>query len=424
VVGWLRPIVLVPIGVLTGFPAEHLEALLLHELAHVRRRDYLVNMLQSIAETLLFYHPAVWWISGHIRMERELCCDDLAVAATGDAYQYALALAGLEACRPAHIQTAMAANGGRLADRIARLLGKARPETRSFSAPGAASAILLAITACVMFAQPADRPKFEVASIKPAPENTRFASSLRPLPSGRLHAGNLSVRMLISSAYHLQNFQIAGAPAWANTEGFDIEATAGSNATREQLMLMLQSLLEERFQLKYHRETRDVPAYALVVGRGGPKLPAPKEGGCKPPDPNAPLVPGPTSLPPCGTLATHAAPNGWTTSGGDLTMSDLIQNLSLALGRPVLDRTGITTRFDVRFEFTPDEATEGLTKGWGSVQGHSETMAAAAAQATTNPQAAPSILVALPQQLGLRLESTKGPGEVMVIDRVERPSAN
>ena len=95
VVGWLKPVVLIPAGALTGLPPEQIEALLLHELAHIRRRDYLVNILQNTAEALLFYHPAVWWVSGHIRTERELCCDDVAVSLTGDALAYAQALADL-----------------------------------------------------------------------------------------------------------------------------------------------------------------------------------------------------------------------------------------------------------------------------------------------------------------------------------------
>jgi beta-lactamase regulating signal transducer with metallopeptidase domain len=93
VIGWLRPVALVPIGALAGLPSEQIEALLIHELAHIRRHDYLVNILQSVAESLLFYHPAVWWVSGHIRAERELCCDDVAVSLSGDAFTYALALA-------------------------------------------------------------------------------------------------------------------------------------------------------------------------------------------------------------------------------------------------------------------------------------------------------------------------------------------
>jgi len=129
VIGWLRPAILVPVGALAGMPAEHVEAILAHELAHVRRHDYLVNLLQSVAEALLFYHPAVWWVSSRIRIEREHCCDDLAVQATGgDVLTYARALADFEYCRPAHAH-AMAANTGSLPDRIRRLLNPAPAHT-------------------------------------------------------------------------------------------------------------------------------------------------------------------------------------------------------------------------------------------------------------------------------------------------------
>src|SRR5947207_1326915 len=136
VVGWIRPVVLMPIGALTGLPSEQVEALLLHELTHIRRHDYLVNILQGIAEALLFYHPAVWWVSGHIRTERELCCDDLAVSVSGDALTYARALAQLESYRPAHFGATVAANGGSLSDRIARLLGHSRPAIGAGLGPG------------------------------------------------------------------------------------------------------------------------------------------------------------------------------------------------------------------------------------------------------------------------------------------------
>jgi beta-lactamase regulating signal transducer with metallopeptidase domain len=121
VVGWLRPVILAPLGVLCGIAPEQVEALLAHELAHVRRHDYLVNVLQGIAESLLFYHPAVWWISSQIRAEREHCCDDLAVAASGDVLVYARALAELESMRPAHFKAALSANDGSLLRRIRRL---------------------------------------------------------------------------------------------------------------------------------------------------------------------------------------------------------------------------------------------------------------------------------------------------------------
>ena len=121
VIGWLRPVILAPVGLLCGLAPEQVEALLAHELAHVRRHDYLVNILQGIAESLLFYHPAVWWISSQIRVEREHCCDDLAVAASGDALVYARALAELESMRPAYFKAALSANDGSLLRRIRRL---------------------------------------------------------------------------------------------------------------------------------------------------------------------------------------------------------------------------------------------------------------------------------------------------------------
>jgi beta-lactamase regulating signal transducer with metallopeptidase domain len=121
-IGWLRPVVLVPASVFTGLAASQIEALLAHELAHIRRHDYLVNLLQSAIETLLFYHPAVWWVGRQIRTERENCCDDLAVEICGDRLLYAGALAELEGMRQAMPQFAMAASGGSLRERIERLL--------------------------------------------------------------------------------------------------------------------------------------------------------------------------------------------------------------------------------------------------------------------------------------------------------------
>jgi len=122
VLGHLRPVILMPIGLLAGLPAAQVEVFLLHELAHIRRCDYLVNMWQRLAECLLFYHPAVWWISRVIRTERENCCDDMVVALRGDAHGYAVALAALEETRWSGHEPAVAATGGNLVKRIRRLL--------------------------------------------------------------------------------------------------------------------------------------------------------------------------------------------------------------------------------------------------------------------------------------------------------------
>src|SRR5947207_13016176 len=133
-IGWLSPAILLPIGLATGLTTPQLHALLAHELAHVRRHDYLVNLLQSMIETLLFYHPAAWWVSARVREEREHCCDDLAVAACGDARVYATALLGMEQLRGAPT-LAVAASGGSLVGRVRRLLlpaaGDAFPRWRA-----------------------------------------------------------------------------------------------------------------------------------------------------------------------------------------------------------------------------------------------------------------------------------------------------
>ena len=123
VLGWLRPVIVLPVATLTGLRPEELEALLAHELAHIRRHDYLINLLQTFVETLLFYHPVVLWVGRQMRLEREHCCDDIAVAASGDRVKYARVLVNL-AARRAGGEFAVAANGGSLSKRVRRLLGE------------------------------------------------------------------------------------------------------------------------------------------------------------------------------------------------------------------------------------------------------------------------------------------------------------
>lgn len=149
VIGWLRPVILVPASAITGLSSEQLEALLAHELAHIRRYDYLVNILQTAVETLLFYHPVVWWISAQVRAERENCCDDLAVAACGDVLTYARALADLELLR-SRPQLAMAADGASLLKRIERLVGKAGGPRRHQIGPSLAVLITIGVFAAVL----------------------------------------------------------------------------------------------------------------------------------------------------------------------------------------------------------------------------------------------------------------------------------
>jgi len=416
VIGWLRPVVLVPVGALSGLPAEYLEALLLHELAHVRRHDYLVNILQSVAEALLFYHPAVWWVSGHIRAERELCCDDVAVAVSGDALTYARALAQLESYRPAHLTAAVAANGGSLPDRIARLLGQPRPAVRIGLGPGVlAVAILLVAAAYGLFGQSNARPAFQSVSIKRNTSNwsERFR---HPMSMGV----NSSLLLLIQFAYAthdnpmlghslpLPASQVIGGPAWLNSQGYDIEVKPGANTDPKQWWLMWQTLLADRFKLKLHRETRELPVYNLTTARGGPKMPPAKQVDCVsfPPGTKPHQVPGKVD---CGYVS---GPFGGSTKGllhiegRKVHIADLIRELALILDRPILDKTGFTGEFDLSLNFTPDGALMGMPPGYGG---------------PANPTL-PNIFAALEEQLGLELVPAKGPVEVLVVDHAEQPA--
>jgi uncharacterized protein (TIGR03435 family) len=362
---------------------------------------------------VFFYHPAVWWVSGHMRAERELCCDDIAVSITGDAVIYARALAEFDSARFTQ-PTVMAANGGSLAHRIARLLGQPSTYRRSSSGPGTAPAlVLLAIGAWAVLAQPAVRPQFEVASVKPS-----FSQSIqhvRPLP-GRLTA-DASLQVLMQYAYGVEPFQIVGGPEWPMDGRYEIDAKAGGNASRARMFVMLQSLLEDRFQLKTHREIRELPVYALVAAKGGLKLPPPVEGSCVDAPADAPpewaggrmAVPGEIQHAAglCGSASVHLEPTGARMQGGKIATPELVRMLSLALGRSVIDKTGFTGLFDLKLDFVADETTP------------------------TMPPPPPgsempglSLSQALRQQLGLQLESTKGPVEVIVVDHAERPSGN
>jgi TonB family protein len=146
IIGWIRPTILLPIGALTGLSVQQIEAVLSHELAHIRRHDYLVNVLQNLTETVFFFHPAVWWLSKRIRVEREHCCDDVAVETCGNPVVYARALAALEESRQRNAVFALAATDGSLVHRVRRLVGTAQDDRRDASLPIAACvAVILAV---------------------------------------------------------------------------------------------------------------------------------------------------------------------------------------------------------------------------------------------------------------------------------------
>jgi len=378
VVGWLRPVVLMPIGALAGLPAEHVEALLAHELAHIRRHDYLANILQSVAEALLFYHPAVWWISNHIRNERELCCDDVAVAISGDTFTYARALADLESYRPAHFTPALAANGGSLRERIGRLLGKSTRYSRPLPGPAAiVAALLIVITAYGLFAQTTARPSFDVASIKP--NNLGGGHAEDNASPGRWNA-SMTTKSLIEAAFDLKDFQVTGGPAWLDQDNYDIVAKTPTpvDLGRAVLRPYLQSLLADRYHLKYHTSSKESPGYALVLAKGGPKL-------------------TPHSGDPGSHMNSHGTAEKINMTSVGVSMAGLATFLAQHLDQPVVDDTKLGGAFDFRLEWSRDE---------------------------TGQSSVASIFTALQDQLGLRLEARKVPVELIVVDTVDKPSEN
>lgn len=191
VVGWLRPVILVPASTLLQLAPGQIEALLAHELAHVRRHDYLINLFQSCVETLFFYHPGVWWVGRRMREERENCCDDLAVAVCGDPMFYARALADLEQFRSGIPELAMAANGGSLLNRIERLI--APGQTARPIAPVGITALVLMMAVAFLWAAP------QVSAPKPVPAKSQ-ESYLDQIE--RAGYRNLTVDQMISMKIH------------------------------------------------------------------------------------------------------------------------------------------------------------------------------------------------------------------------------
>ena len=238
------------------------------------------------------------------------------------------------------------------------------------------------------------------------------ADLVRFLPGGSLRAENVPLRFLIRAAYRIRDFEITGGPSWVNTDRYDVAAKAQEGAPQDQLPLMLQALLAQRFKMTLRRETKELPVFLLVAARGGIKLSASREGSCVPPGSSMPPPsPNQPEARSCGTIVTGVR----GLSANKIDMAQFANGLSGILGRTVIDRTGFTGTFDVSLDFAHDEATAGLTAIRGPGCGP--------APSALDPSA-PSIFTAVQVQLGLKLESSKGPDDILVIDRVERPSEN
>jgi uncharacterized protein (TIGR03435 family) len=300
--------------------------------------------------------------------------------------------------------------------------------------------------ACALAQTPPASPalSFEVASVKPAAPSLdgRIRVSMGGDP-GRLNYTNVSLRDLIRVAYKLKDYQISG-PDWLSSERYDLVAKVPDGASKDQSYLMLQTLLAERFKLTVHREKKDLPAYALVVAKGGPKLkefvevPEDAAGG-----PNAPGGrggfdgPGPIKMGSDGMPKLPAGRGGMMFMDGmgrlhaqGVPITNLTDFLSRQLDKPVVDETGLTAKYDISLNWTPEpgEGGAGMRMAMIHAPGEGGAPPAGGAEgkiADATAASAPPLPVALQQQLGLKLEAKKLPLDLLVIDHAEKvPTEN
>jgi uncharacterized protein (TIGR03435 family) len=228
------------------------------------------------------------------------------------------------------------------------------------------------------------------------------------------------LQALIRLAYGVEDNQISGAPKWVNSDKYEVEAKM-DGATAAELdklsddqseparLRMLQALLEDRFKLMLHRETKELPVYSLVVAKNGPKLQEAKPG-----EPDGDGRTGPDGRPAVGGHFMRMGRG--QLNGHSLGMKEIVRLLSQQLGRTVVDRTGLTGNYDFSLQWTPDEGQPSAFKEPVGGQGPGSTPPPDSSE--------PSIFTAIQEQLGLKLESQKGPVEILVIDHAEKPSAN
>ncbi|WP_047492295.1 M56 family metallopeptidase [Terriglobus sp. TAA 43] len=446
--GIFRPVLLLPEGILRQLTPQQLKAVIAHEMCHVRRRDNLTFAVHMIVEALLWFHPVVWWIGAQLIDERERACDEAVLEAGNDAQDYAAAI--LNVCRfyvELPLKCASGVTGSDLKERILRIAAHNTGAKLPFG-----TKLALFVLATMAIAMPlafglvqatkatptweeaaGSKMEFAVASIrldksgvfKPpsipiGPDNSLGKDG--PVAAG-LFTADFHVGDYISFAYKLNADQrkqmYASLPTWAATENFEIHARSElAHPTKDQLRLMMQSLLADRFKLTFHQETRQLSVFALTEiepGKIGPNLIDHAEG----PPCDAPSLPvdGSTSVPvkawppSCGLYVAHMTSGQIFEVGSRDTTMDLVASSLSSLGqleRPMIDGTGLTGRFDFILRWTPSPSSPILPPG---------TTLSPDAEGTTFTEA-------LKDQLGMKLKPTKSPMQILVVDHLERPSEN
>jgi uncharacterized protein (TIGR03435 family) len=259
-----------------------------------------------------------------------------------------------------------------------------------------AAAALMLWASGLVAQSPAARPKFdafEVATIKPVDHDAKMGRYITMQGTNRFVGKDYTLKLLIAAAYNLNPKEVSGGAAWIDSDYFDIAAVTPGEVrpTRDEQMSMLRNLLADRFKLTFHREEKEFSIYELEVAKGGPKL---KPSTAAPDEP--------------AQLISTVYPQRMVLPARNATMGELAALMQRAmLDRPVVDKTGLSGRYDFDLEWAPDETQFG-----GEIP-------VASADAPNPP-----LFTAIQQQIGLKLEATRGPVETIVVDRADRPSAN
>jgi bla regulator protein BlaR1 len=440
-VGWIRPAVVLPVS-WAEWPQARLDAILAHECEHARRRDPLFQWIALLNRALFWFHPLAWWLERRLSGLAEEACDSAVLAQGHDPRDYSETLLDLarsvERAGTRVDALGMAMPGTFLPARIRRMLsGPPAPSTSRarLAWTGALCSLAAAVLAAGTLVRAQDKsqigPVFEVASVKASAPNAGGegrggqkggGAGLRPQFDHGRFSFRSSLFGLISKAYGIQGCGLGGEKTecalilggsdWVRKDRFDIQATTPQGTPdyssmdffenqAPPLQLMLKALLVDRFHLVVHREERQLPVYALTIGKNGPKLTKAiakmfqtKDG---------------ITLKDRSLLFTFNRlangdedPNNMRMIMRDRSMQELADVLSSILDRPMVNRTGIEGKFDVSITYDRDPDGDLLTLSGASA----------------------SLFRAFEAQLGLKVETTKAPLEVLVIDHADRPSEN
>ncbi len=444
VFGIRRPVLLMPDRVAEQLTAPQLDAILAHELCHVRRRDNLAAATHMVVEALFWFHPLVWWLGARLMEERERACDEEVLSMGNAPEVYAegiLRICDLYLKSP--LPCVAGVTGANLKRRIEEIMsGRMAQALNGRKKLLLAGAGTLAVVAPIIVgtmnvpltmaqsrvsqldSRQEPTRKFDVSAIKLCKATTGVMMGAgAEFSPGRMNTGCVPLAApdntgLIQRAYvrfaggRLHTFgllPIKGGPAWVRSDLYKIEATAGGRPGTELMQgPMLQALLEERFGLRIHRDVHAGPVYALTLARGGSRLKPFVEGSCLPMGIGNPPPEPASGQRYCRSRIYTLMP---TADAEGANLGEFAKLLSVFLDRPVIDRSGLDGRFDIHLEFSADEATPGIR---GPVPD---------ASPAPDPNR-PSIFTAIQEQLGLRLQAATGPVESLVIDHVERPSEN